>query len=341
MTLYLLTVPDQIFALPDIVFFSVFTCRKMQCFALALCVLVISGYYVLSRRSRKRLQVVPVKSERVVIVGCSSGIGEELALQYAVRGARLALFARRADRLESLSTRCKLLGATDVVVVPGDVARNEDLERLVEETRTHLEGVDTVIYCAGLISVRPFLEACGVQASDVCSVTEQRASDLDRAIETITTVNYTAAVRLMRMVLPLLIKSSRAPNVMVMSSLAGKVGAPTRSLYAGSKHALHGFFDSLRVEVEPYGVHVGIICPGTVNTELRHTAVDSKLGTGVVAGSKRGKLTPKQVARRTLEASDRREREVYIPATMGYAALWGKLLASSWVDWAAKKKYKL
>ncbi|KAG1061277.1 hypothetical protein G6F42_027722 [Rhizopus arrhizus] len=142
--------------------------------------------------------------------------------------------------------------------------------------------------------------------------------------------------------MPLLLNSV-SPNFIVVSSMAGKVGAPTRGLYAGSKHALHGFFDSIRVELSPYNVHIGLICPGTVDTELRQSAVDKSLGvndSSAIAGSKKNKLSPTAVAKRILQASDMREREVYIPAWFGYVALWAKLLASPLVDYAAARKYK-
>lgn len=321
-----------------------------RAFLLAVGIALLSIYYARRKaQANKRLRQVPARGERVVIVGCSSGIGRELALCYAARGAKLALFARRTELMNSLKQDCEAAGSPIAVAVAGDVTRTEDLERLVDDTRRTLGGVDTLIYCAGTISVRLFLDASGIQVErqqTTFKVITQRPEGagavLDQALDKINNVNYTAAVRCVRLFLPLLLETSKAPNIVAISSLAGKVGAPTRSLYAGSKHALHGFLDSLRVELQPLGVHIGVICPGTVETNLRSSAVDYNLGTGEdVAGSKKGKLKPRQVALATINASDRREREVYIPAWMGYSAIWGKMLASSWVDWVAARKYKL
>lgn len=285
----------------------------------ALGVVALSAYYVKHKRNQARPAKVGVKEERVLLIGCSSGIGRALAIAYAVRGAHLTLFARRAELLETLKQECKTKGAASVAVVAGDVTDTTAMQKLA--TQTHQDGLDTVVYCAGLISVRPFMESGAT----------------DEAIENITKVNYTSAVTSARLFVPILLRSSKAPNFMVISSMAGKVGAPTRALYAGSKHALHGFFDSLRVEVKD--LHVGLVCPATVDTDLRQTAVDLNNDSTNIAGSTKGKLSPQAVAQRIIQASDKQEREVYIPAYFGYLALWAKLLASSWVDWAAARKY--
>ena len=320
----------------------------------ALCTAIALSYLISARKgTSKRLRLLPRNKERVLLVGCSSGVGRDIAFKYASRGAKLMLFARRTSLLQSLSQECQQAGSSQVEYMAGDVIQTSDLERLVELTKHKLGGIDTVVFCAGLISVRPFLDSCGIKVTSSSTTPstfqvqqqheqqqEDAGSSLDNALEHITNVNYMAAVRLCRLVLPILIETSVAPNIVIISSLAGKVGAPTRALYAASKHSLHGFFDSLRVEVEQYNVHIAIVCPGTVDTELRKTAVDiGKDDGGPIAGSTRGKLSPEAVAQRTIDASDQREREVYIPALFGYLAIWAKLIASRWVDWAAKRKY--
>ncbi|KAI8987770.1 hypothetical protein BDF20DRAFT_969645 [Mycotypha africana] len=311
-----------------------------------------------------RKRNIQPNQERVVIVGCSSGIGRECALQYAKRGAKLVLFARRKELLESLKKECLNLGSSNVEIVVGDVTLQTDLTRLATVSRETFHsnnsveqtgGVDTVIYCAGMISVRPFLEACGHKLitdnkgnattiekhkDDDTSFTN---NDMSIALQKITTVNYFAAIEVARLFIPLLKGDSVAPNFLIVSSMAGKVGAPTRALYAGSKHALHGFFDSLRIEVAPLNIHIGLICPATVETDLRLSAVDMNMGGSgsEIAGSNKNKLRPEQVAKCIIKASDLREREVYIPALFGYSALWAKLLASRLVDYFAMKKYKV
>ncbi|KAI8376076.1 uncharacterized protein BYT42DRAFT_599045 [Radiomyces spectabilis] len=307
------------------------------------CIALATAYYI-TRKNDKRLQLISAKDERVVILGCSSGIGKHVALSYAARGAKLVLFARRRELLDALKQECEHAGASHVTVVAGDVSHQDDLTLLMETCQRSMGGLDTLIYCAGLISVLPFMEACGMevkvqQTGFEVTQSSTSTSGVDDALERITNVNYYAPVRTARVFLPILIQTSKMPNLAIVSSMAGKVGAPTRAMYAGSKHAVHGFFDSLRVEVEPYNVHVSLVCPATVDTDLRHSAVDGGLGHGGVAGSTSGKLSPQTVALQIIAASDQRKREVYLPAWFGYAALWAKLLASPWVDWFAKRKY--
>ncbi|CAO3594382.1 unnamed protein product [Absidia cylindrospora] len=226
------------------------------------------------------------------------------------------------------------------------------MERVIHETSRHFDGsVDTVVYCAGAISVRSFMEVCGIKvkndgvdsSGNIVSVDNTKGDEADQALRRITDINYFAAVQATRLLLPLLITSSlvekRQPNLMVVSSMAGRIGAPTRSLYSGSKHAVHGFFDSLRVELMSYNIHVGMVCPGTVDTNLRQSAVDiseHSSSSTEIAGSTKGKLSPQAVADRIILASDAREREVYIPGYY-YWALW---VARSWIDALAKRKYR-
>ncbi|KAI8339146.1 hypothetical protein BC941DRAFT_422254 [Chlamydoabsidia padenii] len=303
--------------------------------------LVITAYLFARKKQRTaRLNQVPANGEKVVLFGCSSGIGKALALTYAKRGAKLILVARRQALLTTLEQECQSQGASFALGLAGDVTRGDDMDKVVKKVSERFEGVvDTVIYCAGAISVRSFMEASGITVMDTVRIDEAQGPDVDRALEQITDINYFAAVRTTRRVLPLLLASNKQPNLVVISSMAGKVGAPTRAMYSGSKHAVHGFFDSLRVELAPYDIHVGLVCPGTVDTELRHSAVDLALTSGSsaeIAGTTRGKLTPQAVADRIILASDGREREVYIPGYY-YWALW---VARSWIDALAKRKYR-
>ncbi|KAG1449068.1 hypothetical protein G6F56_008761 [Rhizopus delemar] len=287
----------------------------MQTFILAIVATLFVSHHFYKKKAKRHLE-----KERVVLIGCSSGIGKELALHYASRGARLILFARRTALLKEVEASSLSRGATEAYSFSGDVTIENDLKRLKEFSQQQLGGVDTVIFCAGMLSVRPFLES----------------SQISQAVEKVTSINYFAAVWTSRWFLPLLIETSVAPNLLVISSMAGKVGAPTRALYAGAKHALHGFFDSLRVEMDGK-VHIGLVCPGTVDTQLRESAVDRSLG---VSGSTKNKLSAADVALRIIKASDLREREIYLPAWFGYMALWAKLLASPLVDRFAARKYK-
>ena len=316
----------------------------MQRILLGFFVAALVRYYITSRHYKtRRQQLIPTQGERVLLVGCSSGIGRELALQYASRGASLILVARREQLLESLRKECENAGATRVALLAGDVT---DAKFIISHDEKE-NGLDTVIYCAGAISVRRFMDASGYQLRKLDNGTIQVVEgqeetvdgSVDEAMERITQVNFFGAVRLVRQVIPCLLTSSRAPNIILVSSLAGKIGAPTRALYAASKHALHGFFDSLRMELATYGMHIGIVCPGTVDTDLRKSAVDGHLGYGPATGSVNGKLSPAKVATRIIEASDYQEREVLVPR-IGYLAVALRMITPSLIDWAASQKYQ-
>jgi short-subunit dehydrogenase len=157
-------------------------------------------------------------------------------------------------------------------------------------------------------------------------------------------VNYHAPLNLASHFLPALTRTSTAGNIMVVSSMAGKVGAPTRSIYCGSKHAAQGFFESLGMEVERTGVHVGIVSPGTVITDIRQSAVDLPTKAGAsseakkAAGTKKGAMTARACAEGIVRGSDLRQHEVIMP-WFYRASLALKLVAPGLVRWLAKKKY--
>ncbi|RUS18322.1 hypothetical protein BC938DRAFT_476016 [Jimgerdemannia flammicorona] len=309
--------------------------------------------YKHSFTSYPRLNIITPFQERVVIIGCTTGIGRELALLYAQRRARLILFARRETLLNDLKQECLQYYASEpeggknlIYVVAGDAINDSDVQRCTQTASSAFGGIDTLILCAGVISVLPFVDLCCLSVTknptgtgfSVTSV--QTPDDPMTAVRRITEVNYHAPVLVTRYFLPFLISASRAPNVIVVSSMAGKTGTPTRGIYAGSKHAVHGFFDSLRVEVEKYNVHVGIVCPGTVDTGLRASAVDLRPqeAEAAVHGSTKGKLSPRACAERILRASDAREREVYVPGWY-YWTLWMKVASPELLDGFARKKY--
>ncbi|KAF9114484.1 Golgi transport complex subunit 6 [Mortierella sp. AM989] len=271
---------------------------------------------VLSRsRGPARTIRIPISKERVVIIGASSGIGSELARIYAQRNAHVVVVARRLQLLEDLVQELSSV-AGSIHAVQGDITSPEDVRRITIESLKALQGgVDTLIICAGIISVLPFEELAGIDSAKNETASVNPGSDLDfshlmptnpqAALEAsvrIMNVNYHAPLNLTTHFLPALTRTSTAGNIIVVSSMAGKLGAPTRSIYCASKHAAQGFFDALGMEVERTGVHVGIISPGTVETDLRQSAVDlPKTGADglepkKVAGTKKGAMTAKACA---------------------------------------------
>lgn len=238
-----------------------------------------------SGRQRFRDQVI-------WITGASSGIGEALALALAQEGARLILSARRLSELERVRDACR--GTGGHVLLPLDV---EVLEGAAEHARKAVEAfghVDMVIHSAGI--------------SQRSLVKETQLSVDERLMR----VNFLGTVALTKALLPHFLARQKGRFVAV-SSLVGKFGTPWRSAYSASKHALHGFFDSLRAELAGDGIAVTILCPGFIRTNVANNALT---GDGSPLGSmdraQDEGMPPDIFARKALDALARGRQEVNI-----------------------------
>ena len=258
-----------------------------------------------------------VFSDNVAIVtGASSGIGRALALQLAAQGAWLALAGTRVDALEAVAEQCRLQGGR-ALAVPTDVADPNQCAALVARTREEYGRLDTLVNNAGISQWARFEEI----------------RDL-APFEQMMRVNYLGAVYCTHHALPLL-RESRG-RLAAVSSLAGRTGVPTRSGYAASKHAMAGFFDSLRIELAGSGVSVTVVYPGFVATEIRTraTGADGKpLGASPVQEGK--VMTAEECAGRIVVALERRRREL-VMTPRGRMGLWLKLIAPGLVDRIAR-----
>ena len=258
-----------------------------------------------------------MKGRRIILTGASEGIGRALALELAARGARLALAARDRDRLESVAQECRARGA-DALAVPTDVTNSQDLEWLVGETLKAFGGIDAVVHNAGITMWSRF----------------DALADLS-IFERVMEVNYYAPVRLTALTLPHL-RESRG-LIGVVASLAGLAGVPERSAYAGSKHAVIGFFDSLRIELAGTGVDVSVVAPDFVVTEIHKRAIGpdgEPLGTSPMQQSKL--MTAPECARQIARAMEKRQRQLLM-STRGKLGMWLKLLAPGIIDRIAAK----
>jgi short-subunit dehydrogenase len=188
----------------------------------------------------------------VVITGASKGIGAELARQLAAQGARLALSGRDQAALGAVAAECIRLGA-EVEVIPADVAVDTDCQRLIEKTVARYGRIDTLVNNAGVTMWARF----------------EDIRDLG-TVARIMQVNFMGSVYCTAYALPHL-KASRG-RVVGIASHTGLTGVPTRSGYAASKHAMRGFFDSLRIELAGSGVSVTMVYPGFVATGIRENA---------------------------------------------------------------------
>jgi dehydrogenase/reductase SDR family protein 7B len=233
------------------------------------------------------------KDKIVWITGASSGIGEALAYEFAARGAYLILSGRNLKELERVNIKCKSIGK-EGFICPLDLA----------DGRSILQAVDQVLKQCG--SVHYLVNNGGIsQRSRII----ETSLDVDRRIME---VNYFGTITLTKAVLPAMIKNNGG-HLIVISSLSGKLGLPVRSAYCASKHALHGFFDSLRIEMAPYNIKVTIVCPGHVRTTISFNALegDGKPHGVLDAGQEKG-MPVEKCARKIIHAIERRKRELHI-----------------------------
>lgn len=253
----------------------------------------------------------------VVLTGASTGIGRAMALQLAAAGARQVLAARDAVALEVVAETCRSRGAAAKAVAT-DVGDQEQCRRLVERAVELHGGVDLLVNNAGRTLWSRFDEL----------ETLEPFHELMR-------VNYFGSVYCTHYALPYLKTSGGRP--VAVSSLTGKTGVPTRSGYAASKHAMAGFFDSLRIELAGSGVSVTVAYPDFVATETRRNAFGPDglpLGESPVQEGR--VMSAERCAELILRAAAARRREI-IPSLRGRLGQWLKLVSPGLVDRIARR----
>ncbi len=200
--------------------------------------------------------------EKVVwLTGASSGIGEALAYEFSKQGACLILSARRGGELERVRSQCS--EPARVKILPLDVADLDSIPQKAKEARAMFGRIDILVNNAGI--------------SQRGRVAETEMVALQRVFQ----VNFFGAVAMTKAVLPEMLERG-AGQIVVVSSLTGKLPVPKHAAYCASKHALQGYFDSLRAEVARAGVTVTVILPGFVQSEISKNSLDPR-------GNPRGK----------------------------------------------------
>ncbi len=260
-----------------------------------------------------------MKDKVVIITGASSGIGKAIAGLYADKGAHLILASRNVEELDALASTLK--EKTDkILVVQTDISNSGDCKKLVEETLSNFGKIDLLINNAGI---------------------SQRSLTMDTNIDvykTIMNVNYFGTIEITKLVLKSMI-SSGSGQIAVISSVVGKFGFPFRSGYAASKHALHGFFDSLRAEVSDKHIDITIICPGRIQTNVSINAMTedgskhNKMDKGTAEG-----MTVEKCAKLIVRAIAARKKEVIIAGSEKYLVWLRKFIPSIYYKLVANVK---
>lgn len=203
-----------------------------------------------------------IKGKVVIVTGASSGIGEATARQFGRAGAKLVIAARRVDKLETLAQEILAIGSgAETCVVQADLSKLEDIQSLIKQTLDKFGRIDVLVNNAGFGRL-DWLENL----------------DPVKDIQAQFDVNVLGVIQTTRQVLPIMMKQ-RSGHIINMGSMAGLVATPTYTVYAATKHAVHGFSEALRREVKPWGIDVSMIYPGGVITEFQaHAGIKRKTG---------------------------------------------------------------
>jgi dehydrogenase/reductase SDR family protein 7B len=238
------------------------------------------------------------------VTGASSGIGEELAVVLAAAGASVVLSARREDQLQRVARRCG-----EAMVLPFDLTDPQQIDHAADRVLAEKGRVDVLVLCAGV--------------SQRSLALDTRPSVYRRLME----IDFFGPVTLTQRVLPSMVQQGKG-SIVVVSSVAGKLGTPMRTGYAAAKHALHGYFDSLRAELHDRGLRVTIACPGYVQTEITmHSLTGDGTPYGRVDASLREGVPVPECAARILDAMARERSEVVVSGLRERVAV---LLKRAW-----------
>ncbi len=242
-----------------------------------------------------------MKNKIVWITGASSGIGEALSYKMNALGAKLIISSRKAEALYAVKAKCKG-SPLDIHVLPLDLEKTDSLPDIAAEALKIYGRIDLIIHSGGV---------------------SQRSLALDtdiRVAQSIMDINFWGTVVLTQSVLPAMI-ANKSGHVVVISSLVGKFGTRLRSAYSASKHALHGYFDSLRSELEP-SIKITIVCPGFIKTNVTInalTADGSRQNT--MDDAQANGMPPEECAAEIIGAVMANKQEVYIGGKEKYGVL--------------------
>lgn len=256
------------------------------------------------------------------ITGASSGIGEALARELSFQGHSVILSARNEQKLQQISKELK--HPESARILPFDLSDSEKFPEIIERAFHFFGSIDTVVLNAGL-SQR--------------SLAQETKLEVYRQIME---VNYFGTIALTQGLLPKFMEKNHGQFV-VITSLVGKFGTPYRTGYSASKHALHGYYDSLRAEMmmQNKNVDVTIICPGFVSTNVSYNALG---GTGeathVYDDSNANGISPQEFAKRAIPVIEAKKFEDYIGGKETYGVLLKRLFPTAFAKKIAKAKVR-
>ncbi|KAF9491629.1 NAD(P)-binding protein [Pleurotus eryngii] len=297
------------------------------------CLAIYTGVYYAAEPPHRHKKI-PKKDERVLIIGASSGIGRSVAHEYAARGAKVCVVGRRADLLKTVLEECDTLGEEGrTTCLAADFTNVEDLVRLRQFIEAEWGGIDTLVVAAGVSALQPLMKVAGVDDLDADATSEGIALSVETAKKAMNG-NYFGPLGAAVAFIPLLTRTSPSPSILLVSSLAAVIPAPSRTLYASTKAASLVLYQALSIE-HP-NICFSAILPYTVEGDFRASAVDA----GPVREADPGKhgLKREVVAQRCVQAIDAGEKAVFLP-TFYRAGLFLYWIFPAFVEWRARKKY--
>ena len=242
-----------------------------------------------------------IRNKVVWITGASSGIGEALAYKLNEMGAKLILSSRNRASLYVVKSKCKI-NPLDIHVLPLDLENTNSLKEVTASAIRIFNRIDIIIHSGGV---------------------SQRSLALETNLEVaqrIMNINFWGTVALTQRILPTMLFNNSG-HIVIISSLVGKFGTKFRSAYSASKHALHGYFDSLRTEINPK-IKICIICPGFIKTNVTINALTAD-GTkqNSMDDAQANGMPADQCALEIIKAIQSEKEEVYIGGKEKYAVL--------------------
>ena len=224
-----------------------------------------------------------IKEKVVIITGASSGIGKATALALSKAGAKVAIGARRTDRLEQLENEIKQKGG-EVFSQKLDVTKKDECTTFVENVLKKWGSVDILINNAGLMPLS--------------FIKNLKTDEWDQMID----VNIKGVLHCTAAVIPHMTEK-KSGHIVNISSVAGRIVFPAGSVYCATKHAITAFSEGLRQELSPRSkIRVTCIEPGVVATELTNTITDESLQGFVENAKKMGSLQAEDIANAILYA---------------------------------------
>ncbi len=234
-----------------------------------------------------------LENKTVWIIGASSGIGKALSIDYAKLNAKLIISSRKVDQLEKIKEEC-LKNTPNCSVIPLDLEKNTNYKHKVDEAIQKYKTIDYLIVNGG-VSQR--------------SLAAETPLEIDRKLMEI---NYFGNIAITKAVLPHMIKQ-QSGHIVTVSSIVGKFGFPLRSAYSATKHALHGFYETLRFEHQKDNIKVTIVIPGRIKTDVSINALNKD-------GKPHGEMDPGQntgmpveiCSKQIIKAIQKNKKEVLI-----------------------------